>query len=280
MGKELFAAFPELVAEADAVLGYSIVELCVRDPERRLNQTRYTQPALYVVNILHYLNALRGGAVRPSFLAGHSLGEYCALYAAGAFDFGAGLRLVQERGRLMSQASGGAMAAILNVPTETVLGVLRDRGGQTEAANFNTPTQTVLSGPAEELVLMQPLLEAQGATVVHLNVSAAFHSSFMCGASAQFAPFLDQVGLSDSGLPVISNVHALPYAAGQIKANLVAQMHSPVRWTETVRYLLGRGARDFVEFGPKPVLSRLIAEIDGADADRAAPAAPLAAGAA
>jgi trans-AT polyketide synthase/acyltransferase/oxidoreductase domain-containing protein len=261
MGQELFKSFPELTAEADQVLGYSIEDLCVHDSQRRLHQTRYTQPALYVVNILHYLDALRKGLSAPGFLAGHSLGEFCALYVAGAFDFATGLRLVMQRGDLMSRASGGGMAAVLNLPVDTVLRVLRSSDGQVEAANFNTPRQTVLSGPAAGLAQVQPALEAEGGMVVPLNVSAPFHSRYMREAAQEFASFLESSELYDPVLPVMSNVHARPYQPGEIKNNLVEQMFRPVRWTETIAYLLAWGGDRFMELGPKPVLGRLVDEI-------------------
>jgi malonyl CoA-acyl carrier protein transacylase len=115
MGKELFSQFPEITAKADEILGYSITTLCVEDPDQRLNQTQYTQPALYTVNALFYFNKLRQIGTPPSFVAGHSLGEYNALLAADVFDFGTGLKLVKKRGELMSQASGGAMAAVIGL---------------------------------------------------------------------------------------------------------------------------------------------------------------------
>src|SRR5262245_31469864 len=124
MGEGLFDRYPELVAQADECLGYSLRELCLRDPQRQLGLTQFTQPALYTVNVLTYMDRVARTGVRPSYVAGHSLGEYCALHAAGAFDFLTGLRLVQKRGALMSQAPKGAMAAIVELDVERVAEIL------------------------------------------------------------------------------------------------------------------------------------------------------------
>lgn len=147
MGKGLFDELKELVSQADGVLGYSIAELCLLDPNGKLKQTEYTQPAIYTVNALHYFKRLMETGKQPDFVAGHSLGEYNALLAAGAFDFATGLQLVQRRARLMSKASGGAMAAILQIPAEEIAEMLAKAGlVGIDIANYNTPSQTVISG--------------------------------------------------------------------------------------------------------------------------------------
>src|SRR5262249_33257796 len=128
MGAELFRKFPDLVSQADAELGYSIERLCLEDPDKQLNNTAFTQPALYVVDCLAHLNQLNESGVAPHFVAGHSLGEYSALFAAGAFDFSAGLRLVRKRGELMSKAFGGGMAAVVGLTCEQIEDVLRTKG--------------------------------------------------------------------------------------------------------------------------------------------------------
>jgi len=154
MGKDLFAAYPEQTDKASEILGYSIRELCVDDPDNRLNQTQYTQPALYVVNALGLRQMQESGAVPADIdvLAGHSLGEYNALLAAGVFDFETGLRLVVERGRLMSQAAGGGMAAVVGLGADALRAALDEAGLQSvDLANFNTPSQIVISGPAADI---------------------------------------------------------------------------------------------------------------------------------
>jgi malonyl CoA-acyl carrier protein transacylase len=268
MGAALFDQCPrfrELEGEVDRLLGYSVRTLCIDDPQQQLGQTAFTQPALYVVNALHYYQAVDGGR-RPQCLAGHSLGEYNALLAAGAFDFLTGLRLVQKRGELMSEAKFGGMAAVVGIDAAQ-LGVLLERHGLdgVDVANFNAPLQTVISGPREQLELAAPLLTEAGARAcVMLPVSAAFHSRYMAPAAAAFGAWLADIDFAEPTLPVIANVTARPYrkgAPGAVREMLVAQMASPVQWTRSIRYLHGRGVSAFHEIGPAEVLSRLIRQI-------------------
>jgi len=266
MGAGLFARYPEITALADEILGYSVAELCLQDPEGRLHQTQLTQPALYTVNALSYRSRCDSGAPPPDFLAGHSLGEYNALLAAEAFDFATGLRLVQRRGELMSGASGGGMAAVLGCDAETVEEILRGNGlPGLDVANYNTPSQVVLSGPLDEIARAEDLLVDAGATYIPLkNVSAAFHSRYMEALVPPLGEALDGAELRPPKIPVISNVSALPYASGEIheiKENLLRQMRQPVRWTESIRYLLGRGVDEFEEVGPGEVLTKLVRSI-------------------
>lgn len=261
MGRGIFEEFGELVQLADRVLGYSIATLCLEDKHRQLNDTRYTQPALYVVNILCYLKAMKEGAAKPDFLAGHSLGEYCALFAAGAYDFETGLRLVQRRGELMSHASGGGMAAIQNLPSATVKALLQEhsRGG-VEVANLNSPSQTVLAGPVDELRAFAPAVQRAGGLVMELPVNAAFHSRYMQSAMEEFRNVVQSFRLDDPAIPVISNLHARPYRSGEIKENLVGQIRNPVRWVESIWFLLAKAVR-IQEIGAKRTLTRLIEQI-------------------
>ncbi|CAM4364703.1 ACP S-malonyltransferase [Paenibacillus tarimensis] len=262
MGEELFDEFPEITAKADEVLGYSIKELCLKDPYRQLGQTQYTQPALYTVNVLSYMKKLKVTGRKPDYTAGHSLGEYCALFAAGAFSFEQGLRLVQRRGQLMSQAAGGGMAAVLGLHEQKVVELLLTSGFTSlEVANFNTPTQIVISGAKEDIGEAASLFESAGASYVPLNVSGAFHSRNMEEARASFAQYLELFTLSEPAIPVISNVYARPYQPGRLKQTLSEQITSPVKWTESVRYLMGLGAMDFVEVGPGHVLTKLVEKI-------------------
>ncbi|MFF8322859.1 ACP S-malonyltransferase [Streptomyces bobili] len=262
MGKELFARYPRETAIADRVLGYSIEELCVHDPERHLGRTEYTQPALYVVSVLTYLDRLAGDAEPADYLIGHSLGEYAALFAAGVFDFETGLRLVQRRGALMAAAGGGGMAAVVGCDEATVLRVLADSGiDELDLANYNAPDQFVLSGPAERVDTARAAFESAGVRAVRLNVSAPFHSRHMRDTAAEFARFLDGFTLRTPAVPVLANVDAQPYAPGAVKATLTAQIDSPVRWTDTVRRLMGHGDFEFVELGPGRVLTNLVAKI-------------------
>ncbi len=190
MGEGLFDKYPELTAQADRILGYSIKELCLEDPNGVLGNTKYTQPALYVVNTLHYLEMVNDQGP-PDIVAGHSLGEYTALYAAGVFDFETGLRLVRHRGELMSEATGGGMAAVIGLSEDKLRQTLMDHGlQQVDIANYNHVTQIVISGPQAQIEQAQQACEKAGARIViPLKVSGAFHSSMMMAASERFAAF-------------------------------------------------------------------------------------------
>lgn len=268
MGQGLFdevAGYAAIEQDVDALLGYSMRQLCLEDPEDRLKDTRYTQPALYVVNALHARRALDDG-VRPAWLAGHSLGEYNALLAAGAFDFLTGLRLVQKRGELMAQARGGGMAAVIGLGPEAIAAVLADNGlDAIDMANFNSPSQTVISGPVGDIQRAGPLLQAAGARMcMPLPVSAAFHSRYMADAAREFEAFLAPMAFAAPQTPVVANATAQPYPAeggDAVKALLVAQITGSVRWVDSVRFLLGQGVDRFEEIGPGNVLSRLVQQI-------------------
>jgi malonyl CoA-acyl carrier protein transacylase len=262
MGKDLFDRFPEIVSTADRVLGYSVRELCLGDPQRQLGRTEFTQPALFTVNALHYLRHVADGAPVPDFVAGHSLGEYNALLVAEAFDFETGLRLVQKRGALMGAISGGGMAAILGLEAGRIPAVMaQSRVTTIDVANFNSITQTVLSGPTEDLERLGPAFEAAGGRVFPINVRTAFHSRYMRAVAQEFAAFLAGFRFAPLVVPVISNFTALPYRDDEIANNLIKQIDHSVRWVESVQYLLDEPEPDFVELGPGMVLARLIKEI-------------------
>lgn len=283
MGADLFDLVPEFrhaEPEIDAVLGYSLRQLCLKDPDKKLQQTAYTQPALYVVNALCCYQALAKG-LRPRYLAGHSLGEYNALLAAGVFDFITGLRLVQKRGALMSQAQGGGMAAVVGMPPRRIMEQLREHGlGDLDVANFNSRTQTVISGPLADIQRAGPLFEKAGPLAYFpLPVSAAFHSRYMKGAAKEFEQFLTGFAFRAPKIAVLANVTARPYKvvedSGSVRDLLVQQICSPVQWTNSVLYLLDRGVTMFHEMGPGNVLTRLVQQIRKPPEVRAAVPAPL-----
>lgn len=263
MGKELFAQFPEVIKHADEILGYSIQTLCLEDPHRQLSQTQYTQPALYIVNALSYLKQRKETPLAPRYLAGHSLGEYNALLAADVFDFETGLKLVKKRGELMSQATGGGMAAVLGLQENQIQELLREHNlSNTSIANKNTYTQIVLTGPKAEIERAQEICENAGAfMVIPLNVSGAFHSAHMHNAQMQFEQYLKEFNFKAPSIPVIANMNAQPYQAHNIVQTLSHQMTHPVRWRESISYLLNQGSNEFVEIGPGTVLTGLIDRI-------------------
>ena len=265
MGAELFGLFPDVVAQADKELGYSITELCLEDPAGRLGETQFTQPALYVVSCLAHLKEVRDGRV-PDYVAGHSVGEYGALLAAGVFDFATGLKLVKKRGDLMSKAKEGGMAAVIGMNREQVAEVIRANNYRDlYVANLNTPQQIVISGGRASVVAAQGAFEAAGAQLyIPLKVSGAFHSPFMSQAMEVFSIFLDQFDFSAPKIPAISNVTAEPYDKDEIRENLALQITHPVRWCESVQWLLKQPAPEFREIGPGNVLTGMLAKIKNA----------------
>jgi malonyl CoA-acyl carrier protein transacylase len=282
MGETLFDAFPDLAAAADTILGYSIRELCLRDPQRQLSQTQYTQPALYVVNALTLRQRQRETGERPDFVAGHSLGEYNALECAGVMSFEDGLRLVRKRGELMGAAPKGAMAAIIGVSPDKVRDILASNGlGAIDVANYNAPTQTVISGLEADVRDAQGCFEKEQAMYIPLNVTSAFHSRYMRPAREEFAAFLRGFTFAAPTVPVIANTSAQPYQPGDIARNLEEQLASSVRWLDSMHFLLQQGVAEFAELGPGDVLTKLIKGIrsqfkPGAATQRAVPPAPAA----
>jgi malonyl CoA-acyl carrier protein transacylase len=268
MGRDLFdsAEYRELEAEADSIVGYSLRDLCVNDSGRKLKETQYTQPALYTVNFLHFLKTVNGHA-RPDFVAGHSLGEFNALLAAGAFDFLTGLRIVAMRGKLMAQAKEGGMAAIVGPSASEVEQILkRDGLSGLDIANHNSPTQTVISGPVADIARAEKSFRGPAVRLfTTLPVSAAFHSRYMRDAADAFRSFLGKFEFRALKLPVIANTTSRPYPSEDpsqtIKTVLADQVVNPVQWCESIRYLKSRGVTKFIEVGPGNVLNRLIAQI-------------------
>jgi len=269
MGQGLFYEVREYAAvekDVDALLGYSMRRLCLEDPDNQLKETQFTQPSLYVVNALHYYKALSQGT-QPAYVAGHSLGEYNALLAAGVFDFLTGLRLVKKRGELMSQAKNGGMGAVIGMSAATIAQVIQDSGlTGLDVANFNTPSQTVVSGPVDDIKRAGPFFEKAGAQMyIPLQVSAAFHSRYMADAGKAFGDFLAPLTFSAPRIPVIANVTAQPYptdnASDSVKSLLATQITKSVQWTQSVRFLIGQGVTQFIETGPGNVLTRMVQQI-------------------
>lgn len=263
MGSDLFDCFSDLTALADEILGYSIKSLCCEDKHAQLNLTQYTQPALFVVNTLSYLKTLDDSHLKPDYVAGHSLGEYNALFAAEVFDFTTGLTLVKKRGELMSQAQGGSMAAVIGLQREEMDTLLQDNDLSSIAvANFNSYQQLVLSGPKEDIDRTLKVLSSNAEVrYIPLPVSGAFHSPYMTEAQKAFSEFLLDFEFSTPKLPVMANVNAAPYHPSVIKRNLTSQISQPVEWTKTIEYLQTKPNITFKEIGPGNVLTNLCKRI-------------------
>jgi trans-AT polyketide synthase/acyltransferase/oxidoreductase domain-containing protein len=252
MGGDLFAAFPDLVAEANDILGYSVVDACQGD---RLRRTEYVQPLMFVVSALACL-ARRAEEGDPDVVAGHSLGELTALWAAGCYDFGTALRLVRRRGELMGEVTGGGMTAVVGLDVDALTAVLGP-SPDVDIANHNAADQIVLSGPLTSLNALAPVLRAAGGRCVPLPVSAPFHSRYMRPVADRFASELRTTRFAPPRIPVIANATAAPYPADGIADLLVRQIYSPVRWRDSMRTLIDSGVDQTAEIGPGNVLTRL-----------------------
>ena len=271
MGRDLFeasAAARAVFEQADAALGFSLTQLCFEGPEAALTATENAQPALLTCSIAA-LAALReaGYAAEPALVAGHSLGEYSALVAAGAFDLATGVRLVRRRGELMAEAHQGGMAAVIGMDEDALEAVCADASESHEPvviANYNSPGQLVISGATAAIERASALAKARGAKrALPLKVSAAFHSPLMRAAAEGLAPAIAEAAIADAQVSVVSNVLASPLSnAKQVHAELVAQVTSPVRWIASVQYMAAHGVDTFIEIGPGTVLTGLIKRIE------------------
>jgi trans-AT polyketide synthase/acyltransferase/oxidoreductase domain-containing protein len=260
MGQELFPKYMKLTDECSAILGYSIEELCLANPENKLGETRYLQPALFFVNMLNYLE---GKSVygNPSYFLGHSLGEYNALCAAGVFDLPTGIQLVKKRAELMGAIGKGGMAAILGETKDKLSTFLQqEKFSDLDIANFNTPTQLVISGPAPRIEECAKLLSSKGVKAIVLNVSGAFHSRYMKDASEQYLQFLQKFSFKAPQTPVISTATVELYSATNVAHFLSLQLSHPVRWEESIRKVLQAGISTFHEVGSQ-ILSKMVDEI-------------------
>ena len=268
MGKDLFSEFPaakEVFQKADATLGFSLSKICFEGPEEELKKTKNTQPAIF----LHSLAVWK--ILDPkdaAMVAGHSLGEYSALVAAGALTFEDALKLVRLRGELMQKAgeeNPGTMAAIVGLDAQVVGEVCCTawKEGIVQAANFNSPGQIVISGSVSGVRKGMELAKERGAKLVkELVVSGAFHSPLMQSAKDGFKAALDKVEIRDAKIPVYANVTAKPVQeANEIRTLLFEQVTSPVRWHETIMNMAADGATSFIEVGPGKVLQGLVKRI-------------------
>ncbi len=272
MGKDLAEKFPaarQVFEEADDALGFSLSELCFNGPAEQLQLTENTQPAILTVSIAALRAMQAEGSPRPNFVAGHSLGEYSALVAAGGLQLTDAIRTVRARGRYMQEAvpvGAGAMAAILGADLETVSAGCEQasEGEVCSAANINSPNQVVIAGAAGAIDRAIVILKERGAKrAMKLNVSAPFHCAMMKPAQDRLAADLDTIRFSDSEIPVVTNVDARAVtAADQLRDSLVRQVSQPVRWLESVEFLISEGVKTFIEIGPGKVLSGLVRQID------------------
>ncbi|MBO4768135.1 MAG: ACP S-malonyltransferase [Bacteroidales bacterium] len=263
MGKELYesnAYAMRLFDKADEILGFKITEIMFGEEAEPLKATNVTQPAVFLHSVI---TALCGGLPRPDAVAGHSLGEFSALVASGALDFEAALRLVAVRARAMQKCCEtvpGTMAAVLACPQEVIEKACDEIQGVVVAANYNCEGQIVISGEIEAVNAACALLKERGAKrAVQLQVGGAFHSPLMEPARQELAEAIEATPFSEPFCPIYQNVDALPHTdPEEIKANLLMQLTSPVRWTQTVRNMVADGFDSFLEIGPGTVLQGLV----------------------
>lgn len=267
MGKDLYDNNPvarEMFEKANEVLGFRITDLMFEGTDEDLRQTKVTQPAIFLHSVI--LAKTLGDEFKPEMTAGHSLGEFSALVAAGALDFEDGLRLVSARAQAMQKAcelKPSTMAAVLALPDEKVEEICAGIDGVVVCANYNCPGQLVISGeePAIDAACEQ-LLAAGAKRALKLKVGGAFHSPCMEPARAELAEAIENTKFSTPVCPVYQNVDAKPHTnPEEIKANLVAQLTAPVRWTQSVQNMIADGATEFVELGPGKVLQGLVLKI-------------------
>lgn len=274
MGRDLYEAFAESKAvfdSADKVLGFSISKLCFEGPQEELTRTQNCQPAILTMSIACW-KAFISAAKPPShqaasYVAGLSLGEYSALVAAEAMSFEDAVYLVQRRGEFMEEEAlkrPGRMASVLGLNLEVVADICRQ--ANTEIANINSPEQIVISGGPKEIEAARKLAEErQAKRVILLEVSGAFHSSFMKGASLKLAAELEKIKIDAPKVAVVSNVNAKAViSVSEIKENLIKQVSASVLWEDSMKFILSKGVMNFVEFGPGRVLKGLMRRIEPA----------------
>lgn len=268
MGKDLYESFPEskdIFDRAQVLLGFDLKGKCFNGPEEALKMTNISQPAIVTVSIAAFEAFKARVKFRASYMAGLSLGEYSALIASGSFSFEDGIRLIRVRGELMEEASlkfPGAMAAILDLPTEEVRKICLNN--KAEIANFNSPGQVVITGEKEAVQKAgESAMEKGAKRVIPLEVSGAFHSSLMFEASLGLKKVLERTPTHEPVVPVVSNYTAHAQTkVNQISENLVLQIRSSVKWEDSMRFLISQGVDIFYEFGPGKVLKGLMRRID------------------
>ena len=269
MGKDIYEKFEyakRIFDTADKVLERNISKICFEGPEEDLKQTKNTQPAIVTTSIA-LLEVLRKEInIIPDFCAGHSLGEYCAMYTAGVLSLDDTFKLIQKRADLMSEAKDGTMAAVLNATDEQLKSGLEEgrKTGYIDIANYNSPSQVVLTGNETAIKTASDYMIANGVRrVIPLPVSGAFHSEYMKEAGDKFREYLKEFELSDAKIPVYTNVDALATtSANDFREKMPKQIYSSVHWTQTIEKMIENGVDTFIEIGPGKILAGLNKKIN------------------
>lgn len=264
MGKDLYENYESaktVFDTADSVLNKSISTICFEGPEEDLKQTVNTQPAIVTMSIAAMKALTSQIDIKPDYVAGHSLGEYCAMYTAGVMSLENTLKSIQKRADLMGATKGGSMAAVLNASEEQLKAGLAEgsKVGYVDVANYNSPAQVVITGDENAVKAAGDYMLANGVRrVVPLAVSGAFHSKFMENAGHEFASFISNVELNDASIPVITNVDAEPTVKStDFREKMPKQIYSSVHWTQTIEKMVSDGVEIFIEIGPGKVLAGL-----------------------
>lgn len=264
MGKDLYDNFESaknVFDTADKVLSKNISTMCFEGPEDSLKQTINTQPSIVTMSIAA-MEALKSELdITPSYTAGHSLGEYCAMYTSGVMSLENTLKAIQKRADLMSATKGGSMAAVLNASEEQLKAGLEEgsKVGYVDVANYNSPAQVVITGAEDAVKAASDYMVANGVRrVVPLAVSGAFHSKFMENAGKEFAEFVSNLDLNNASIPVITNVDAeITTNSEDFRVKMPKQIYSSVHWTQTIEKMIAEGVDTFIEIGPGKVLAGL-----------------------
>lgn len=271
MGKDLFdknELARKTFQEIDQIAGRGLSKLCFEGPENELKRTINTQPTILAVSLAAWSCFEQAGGPKPLYVAGHSLGEFSALTAAGALSVEACVGLVDKRARLMEECPRGAMSAVIGMSAENLEQCCKQAEAETPGtvvivANFNTREQLVISGSPEAVAVAGGKAKAGGAKVIPLPVGGAFHSPLMSQAAEEFTVELDKWQLSDAKFPVVQNFDALPAISGmELKQKLSKQMPSAVRWCNSIEYMLSKGVDTFIEIGPGKALAGMVKKID------------------
>lgn len=268
MGQELYNSNPkakEMFEKANEILGFRITDIIFNGTDEDLKQTKVTQPSIFLHSVITYMCLEE--KPEPAMVAGHSLGEFSALVAAGALSFEEGLKLVSIRAKAMQKAcelNPSTMAAVLNLDFDIIDKICSEIDEVVVAANYNSPGQVVISGSNKGIeIAMEKMKEAGARRVLQLPVGGAFHSPLMLPAQEELSIAINQTNFKTPVCPIYQNVDAKPYKnPEQIRENLIKQLTSPVRWTTTIQNMIADGAKHFVELGPGNVLQGLIAKID------------------
>ncbi len=269
MGKDLYENFEEIkefYEKANEKLGFNLAEVIFND-EEKLNLTEYTQPALVLTSYSAFYILKKSKNILPDFTAGHSLGEFTALTASESLSLEDAVWITNIRGKLMQEAvpeGVGGMAAVIGLPSDEIEKTLREISGIVEIANYNSYEQTVISGEKEAVQKAMEILKEKGAKkVVPLAVSVPAHSSLLREKAEEFGKYLNEIEIKDAKIPVISNITATPIQSkDEIRKELEAHFYSPVKWVQTVEFLVNNGVDTFYEIGPKKVLTGLIKRIN------------------